>query len=161
MTGLAGLVDGEDIRQRKVNGVAVGGEAPLDAAQQAAASQLLLPDQHAAVVGIERVDLRGLLAHQDHAPRRPWHLREHRRRAEIEIGTSIVGAVVLVVANAGDVPDVLVSQLVVPEDAPGGQIECHGAVAHRRLGPRVVVSGRHVERPAVDIDDRRRPDGDA
>src|SRR6185436_15119643 len=155
------LVDDDDVGEREVDVAVVGCEAPLDAAQQPAGAELLLPDDRALAIGIERVDLRRLLPHQDDALLRAGGGGEDWSGAEVVVRACILGTVRLVPADAREVPHVVRPQLLVPEDASRREIERDGGIAHRRGRLRVVVAGPDVHGAALGIDDGRGPDGDA
>src|SRR6185436_3556691 len=89
-SGLPRLVDDDDIGEREVDVSVVGCEAPLDAAQQAAGTELLPPDDRALAIGIERVDLRRFLPHQDNALLRSGGGCEDGRGAEVVVRARVL-----------------------------------------------------------------------
>ena len=145
-----------DLGDRNVDALAIGGDAPLDAAEPAATAGAIAPDLLALAVGIERVDDARLLSGDDQlAPVR--QLRQNRRRAEVEVGSGALAAVHLAGRAAEHV----------------GRGRCHlprpshRAVlrdrrpARRRWSAapcRCTCSNPDIERAAPGVDRRRRPD---
>lgn len=94
----------------------------MHTARDAAAPDFPAPDQPAAIVRIERIDVTGLLA-RDEQIASTRQCRENRGRADVEVGAVLGRAVGAATDEAGHVPGVVRDALVVPGELAGVEVE--------------------------------------
>ncbi len=135
--------------------------SPLHAAERAASAGPVLPDDRSLLIGVERPADTRFLTDDDEITAADGD--EHRRVAEVEIGSEIfVGrAVGAAAAAAADDEHVLRRHLVGPRNLARVERERHHRVAGRLLRLRVHVAGGDVHDAAFGIHGRRAPDGGA
>ena len=81
-----------DLGDRHVRAIGVGSDAPLDPTEPAAAAGAVPPHLLRPFVRIEREDNARLLSGDDQLPA-AGQRRQHRRRAEVEVGPGTLAAV--------------------------------------------------------------------
>ena len=101
----------------------------------------------------------GLLSDDEHAAIRERD--QHRRRAEIVVGSVRFGAIRALVADTRQVPCVVPGHLLRPFDGAGRETERENGIARGRRGIGIAVAGRHIQQPGFRVDRRRGPDGGA
>src|SRR4030095_5302746 len=160
MKGARLFLSQEQIRHREIPDVRVRGRSPLEPAERAALADAALPDERALVVRSERPHHAGLLADHDDALA-AGQVAQDRRIAEVEVRAVVTHGTVLALRVAADHVDVLGRDLARPVYLAALEIARDHRVAVRPARPRVLVAGRDIKLAPLQIDRRRRPDGDA
>ena len=146
-----------DVRQRHIDPLGVRGGPPLNAAGQAAFPHAVLPQDFPVPVGIDGVHDARLLAGQNDAPAVGQNAQD-RRRSEVQVRTTRLRTVRVVLGFAAHVPGVANGELFGPQEIAGTHVEGHDRVARQRRRVGIIVARGHVDAAAFRVERRRRPD---
>ena len=146
-----------DVGHGDVDIVLIRRDAPLHAAELAAVSDPLLPDDLAGAIGIERGHDAGFLA-GDQDALAAGKIGEDCRRSEIVVGPVRLRAIRPRRRTASDVEGVARRHLAGPSQLARARVEREDGVGGRARRVGVIVAGGRVDPSVRRVECRRRPD---
>ena len=138
----------------------VAGAAPHRSAKDTPSRDFLVPDNGAFTIGIDAIHRAALVARNENAFSAPERA-QNTGVTKVRVHDRVPRTVRFVLPDAGEGPPVVLRKLSRPQDPSRIHFEGDNGVAHvrRRIG--IVHTGAGVDHFVLQIQRRRRPDGNA